>query len=95
MKMKMERKYRMLSLGQGQGPKAIAMIEEAIQKGYWVLLQNCHLYISWLQELERIIESFVGESIHKDFRLWLTSMPCDSFPVSYFTLSCLLFLLNN
>lgn len=81
-KLKMDRKIRMLSLGQGQGPKALKMIEEASQKGYWVLLQNCHLYISWLNELERIVEGFSSDTIHKDFRLWLTSMPCKEFPVS-------------
>ena len=81
-KMKMDRKVRMLSLGQGQGPKAVKMIEEATQKGLWVLLQNCHLFISWLQELERITENLSPESVHKDFRLWLTSMPCPEFPVS-------------
>eukprot|EP00981_Chlorochromonas_danica_P005554 scaffold1129_cov164-Ochromonas_danica.AAC.19 len=81
-KMKMDRKVRMLSLGQGQGPKAVKMIEEASQKGNWVLLQNCHLFISWLQELERICESLSVDSLHKDFRLWLTSMPCKEFPSS-------------
>jgi dynein heavy chain, axonemal len=81
-KQKMDRKVRMLSLGQGQGPKAVKMIEEATQKGNWVLLQNCHLYISWLQELERICENLSGDSVHKDFRLWLTSMPCKEFPSS-------------
>lgn len=81
-KMKMDRKVKMLSLGQGQGPKAVKMVEEATQKGNWVLLQNCHLYISWLQELERMCENFSVDSVHKDFRLWLTSMPCKEFPVS-------------
>ena len=81
-KQKMDKKMKMLSLGQGQGPKAVKMIEEATQKGYWVLLQNCHLYISWLTELERICENLSGDSVHKDFRLWLTSMPCKEFPVS-------------
>jgi len=81
-KMKMDRKCRMLSLGQGQGGKAVKLIEEATQKGNWVLLQNCHLYISWLQELERICENLTPDAVHKDFRLWLTSMPCPAFPVS-------------
>eukprot|EP01041_Mallomonas_annulata_P000971 gene971-1882_t len=81
-RMKMDRKTRMLSLGQGQGPKAVRMIEEATQKGSWVFLQNCHLYISWLSELERICESFTVETVHKDFRMWLTSMPCAEFPVA-------------
>lgn len=81
-KMKMDKKARMLSLGQGQGPKAAKLIEEAAQKGAWVFLQNCHLYISWLQELERIIENLTVDTVHKDFRLWLTSMPCPEFPVA-------------
>lgn len=81
-KLKMDRKVKMLSLGQGQGPKAVKIIDEAVQKGNWVLLQNCHLFVSWLQELERICESFNPESVHKDFRLWLSSMPTEAFPVS-------------
>jgi dynein heavy chain len=81
-KQKMDRKTKMLSLGQGQGPKAVKMIEEGTQKGGWVFLQNCHLYISWLQELERMVEAFSPDSVHKDFRLWLTSMPTEKFPVS-------------
>jgi len=81
-KQKMDRKTKMLSLGQGQGPKAAKMFEEGTQKGGWVFLQNCHLFISWLQELERMVENLTPDSAHKDFRLWLTSMPCKEFPVS-------------
>ena len=57
------------------------MIKEATQRGGWVLLQNCHLAISWMPELERIVEDF-NENMHKDFRLWLTSMPSPNFPIS-------------
>lgn len=32
--------------------------------------------------LEQICESFDPEKIHPEFRLWLTSMPSDAFPVS-------------
>jgi dynein heavy chain len=80
--MRFDKKVKGLSLGQGQGVKAARLLEEAMQKGTWVYLQNCHLYISWLSELERICEDLTPDTVHKDFRLWLTSMPCKEFPVS-------------
>ena len=33
-----------------------------------------------MNDLERICEE-LNENIHKDFRLWLTSMPSNSFPI--------------
>ncbi|KAL4427402.1 hypothetical protein ABPG74_009674 [Tetrahymena malaccensis] len=79
--MEMTKKYDSISLGQGQGPKAERLIKECAQRGYWALLQNCHLAISWMPELERICEG-LNENMHQDFRLWLTSMPSGAFPIS-------------
>ena len=75
-----ERKL-MLSLGQDQGPKAQEMINTACKSGMWVYLQNCHVYASWMPSLERILEELMLRDIHKDFRLWLTTMPTSFFPV--------------
>lgn len=78
----MRSKVNAISLGQGQGKIAAALIEEAQQTGQWVLLQNCHLAASWMSDLERICENIDPDQVNKDFRLWLTSMPSKHFPVS-------------
>lgn len=53
-----------------------------MERGMWVCLQNCHLSQSWMPSLERIVETIDPEKVHKDFRLWLTSMPSPAFPVA-------------
>lgn len=76
------KKLDQVSLGQGQGPIAERMLTEAQDRGSWVLLQNCHLCVSWMPILERKVEDLDPELVHRDFRLWLTSMPSASFPVA-------------
>lgn len=63
-------------------PKKQLMKEKKL--GHWVILENCHLSKTWMPELEKKIQQFAedAEGMDKKFRLWLTSKPDPSFPVS-------------
>uniref|UniRef100_A0A8C3K8B9 Dynein axonemal heavy chain 1 n=1 Tax=Calidris pygmaea TaxID=425635 RepID=A0A8C3K8B9_9CHAR len=54
--MKFSEKLSAISLGQGQGPCAEAMMRSAMEQGNWVFFQNCHLAPSWMPSLERLVE---------------------------------------
>ncbi|KAI8915474.1 dynein heavy chain and region D6 of dynein motor-domain-containing protein [Powellomyces hirtus] len=75
-------RFNYLSLGQGQAPKATKLIQEGVRDGNWVFLANCHLSISWMPTLDKIIEGLPLERPHADFRLWLSSSPHPEFPIS-------------
>lgn len=79
----MHEALRTISLGQGQGPIAKKMIIEGIEKGHWVVLQNCHVAESWMSEFERLCtDPSTFKHVEPVFRLFCTSYPSKAFPVS-------------
>lgn len=83
LQMNYEDKVQYLSLGQGQGQMAYNLIMQASYTGEWVFLQNCHLAISWMPQLEKIVKDLQErDDIHSNFRLYLTSMPSEEVPVT-------------
>jgi len=73
--------FSTIALGQGQSPHAIRLIDEGVKDGHWVLLANCHLMMSWLGELDKMIESLPLRNPNPQFRLWLSSSPHPKFPI--------------
>jgi dynein heavy chain len=60
------------------------MISKSVVAGEWVFLQNCHLAASWMINMESIVKN-INEGVtpcHNNFRLFLSSMPAKTFPVS-------------
>jgi len=85
---KNEKSINSVSLGQGQGENAKQAIEKSKRTGEWALLQNCHLSKTFMPDLEAALINLAAVAsssnqtqVKAGFRLWLTSMPTDFFPV--------------
>ncbi|CBZ54592.1 GF18580, related [Neospora caninum Liverpool] len=71
-----------VALGQGQSARAEKLIREGARHGFWVFLANCHLALSWLPTMEKLIEEVTESEPHESFRLWLSSEPHPDFPIA-------------
>eukprot|EP01084_Bolivina_argentea_P313550 542985_1 len=80
--MTQQNKFKYLALGQGQAPLAESLLSLGSSRGYWVVLQNCHLMPSWLPTLEKFVYDLQSKkNLNPSFRLWLTTDPTPSFPI--------------
>jgi dynein heavy chain len=77
-----------ISMGQGQERKAQELVQAAIESGGWVLLQNCHLGIKYLGQLQDELIDLAGEENYdKSFRIWITTEPTPRFPINLLQMS--------
>lgn len=67
-----------VSMGQGQEAAARRALAAAAEAGAWALLQNAHLGLGVLADVEALLAS--PDKLHPDFRLFITTAPCDGFP---------------
>ena len=52
-----QKSLRVLAMGQNQEKLALQALRTAQQQGTWLLLQNCHLLLTFLGELEKELEA--------------------------------------
>ena len=79
---------------------ALKLLEGAVSRGQWLMLQNCHLLVKWLKDLDKSLERITKP--HPNFRLWVTTIPIKDFPIGILQKSlkvnpfslCLLFYLD-
>ncbi|GFR42148.1 hypothetical protein Agub_g3000 [Astrephomene gubernaculifera] len=76
-----KKKIKTLGVSMGQGQEVIARkhMASASLEGHWVLLQNTHLGLGYLTEVETFLVK--EENVHEDFRLWITAEPHPQFPI--------------
>jgi dynein heavy chain len=82
---KLKIEYRAISMGQGQEVHARRLMSQFIVTGGWMLLQNCHLSLDYIVEaMDQLLET---ETIHEDFRLWVTTEIHPKFPITFLQMS--------
>nr|XP_023422402.1 LOW QUALITY PROTEIN: dynein heavy chain 8, axonemal [Cavia porcellus] len=77
---KLKLECRTISMGQGQEVHARKLIQMSMQQGGWVLLQNCHLGLEFMEELLETLTT--TEASDDSFRVWITTEPHDRFPIT-------------
>ncbi|XP_039872861.1 dynein heavy chain 8, axonemal-like isoform X1 [Simochromis diagramma] len=77
---KLQLKCSAISMGQGQEVHARKLVKTSMIEGGWVLLQNCHLGLEFMDELLETITA--ADTMHNTFRVWITTEPHNRFSIT-------------
>ena len=69
-----------VSMGEEQEKPALEMIKIGQATGVWLILNNCHLSLEFMAQMEVILNP-KGKEVHEDFRLWITCQMDPTFPL--------------
>jgi len=69
-----------VSMGEEQEIIAKKHIDDAMRDGFWVILNNCHLSLEFMAEMEDILNP-KDKEIHDTFRIFITCEPNKDFPL--------------
>ena len=74
-----------VSMGEGQEVIALEKMRNGFLTGSWVVLQNSHLGLGFMGQLEEIFAK--TSDIDEDFRLWITCEVTNRFPIGLLQMS--------
>ena len=77
-----------ISMGQGQEQAAMeATMQSFVGSGEWALLQNCHLGLKFLADLEDTLVKVDPDIVGEEARVLITSEPHPKFPIGLLQMS--------
>jgi dynein heavy chain len=74
-----------VSMGEGQETIALEKLKAGFLTGSWVVLQNCHLGLRFMNQLEDLL--IKTPEIEPDFRVWITCEVTSRFPIGLLQMS--------
>jgi dynein heavy chain len=75
----LNKKVTPISMGQNMEKVAEMYVNDAVESGNWVLLENCHLGLKYMADLDTLLKS---ETVfNEDMRIWLSCSPDEKFPI--------------
>ncbi|XP_076801600.1 dynein axonemal heavy chain 8-like [Clavelina lepadiformis] len=83
---KLNLRCQAISMGQGQEVHARRILQQSMQEGGWVLFQNCHLGLMFMDELLETLHG-MGSDCNPSMRVYITTEVNNKFPITLLQMS--------